>query len=148
MVYPMTPGAPDANKDMPDQIKQDYDEASDIASRSPRSACVLLRLCVEKIADDFVSGGGDLNSKIGKMVKDGLPDKIRTYMDAVRIIGGEAAHHLTMDLQDDRRTANTLFMLVNYISDWAYTQKKLGEEIFETLPEGKKAAIEKRDADA
>lgn len=145
MVYPMASNAPMSNPDMPDDIKKDYEEAREIESRSPRSACVLLRLCVEKIAVDLVEGKGDLNSKIAKMVRDGLSKDICDDMDMTRLIGGQAAHRLEMDLRDDHKTATALFRIVNYISDWAYTQKRVRKEIRASIPDSKKAAIKKRD---
>ena len=60
-----------------------YEEARGVESVSPRAACMLLRLCVEKIASDLVPGSGDLNEKIGKMVKNGLPEDVRKAMDYV-----------------------------------------------------------------
>lgn len=147
MIYPTASSAPMSNPDMPDDIKKDYEEAREIESRSPRSACVLLRLCVEKMADDLVEKG-DLNAKIGRMARDGLSEEIRKDMDTVRIIGGQAAHRLEMDLRDDHKTATALFKIVNYISDWAYTQKRVREEIRASMPDNKKAAMEKRDAGA
>ena len=141
----MASNTPMANPDMPDDIKKDYEEAREIESRSPRSACVLLRLCVEKIANDLVKKNGDLNSKISKMVQDGLSKDICDDMDTVRIIGGQAAHRLEMDLRDDHKTTTALFKIVNYISDWAYTQKRIRKEIRAGIPASKKAAIKKRD---
>ena len=144
MVFPLTGNAPLPNPDMPEEIKQDYLEARDIITRSPRSACVLLRLCVEKICDEKVSGG-DLNEKIGKLVEQGLDSNIKMALDAVRVIGGQAVHQLEMSLKDDTKTALALFEIVNYISVWAHTSKKQIDSIFQNLPDSKKAAINKRD---
>ena len=133
------------NPDMPEEIKQDYKEARDIVEMSPRSACMLLRLCIEKICDEKISGSGDINEKIGKMVSNGLNDKIKKALDSVRVIGGEAVQVSQMDLKDDRETATKLFKIVNFISQWAHTSEKEINDIFDTLPESKKDAIKKRD---
>lgn len=145
MVYPSTMMGPLPNPDMPDEIKVDYNEARDIGNCSPRSACVLLRLCIEKICDNLGAKGSDLNEKIGKLVERGMDERIQKALDSVRVIGGQAIHPLEMDLKDDATTANSLFGLVNLISDWAYTQKKKIDEVYGKLPQGKKDAIEKRD---
>ena len=144
-IYPSTGNAPLPNPDMPEEIKQDYNEARDIVERSPRSACMLLRLCVEKICDKKIPGSNDMNEKIGKMVNKGLDDRIKKALDSVRVIGGEAAHDLKMDLKDDRETATKLFKIVNFISQWAHTSEKEINSIFDTLPDSKKDAIRERD---
>lgn len=145
MIYPSISMGPLPNPDMPDEIKIDYNEARDVGNRSPRSACVLLRLCIEKICDNLGAQGNDLNEKIGKLVGRGMDEQIQKALDAVRVIGGQAVHPLEMDLRDDTTTANSLFGLVNLISDWGYTQKKKIDEVYGKLPKGKKDAIEKRD---
>ena len=147
MIYPAVSNAPMANPDMPEEIKADYEEARSVESVSPRAACMLLRLCVEKIANDLVPGSGDLNEKIGKMVKNGLPEDVRKAMDYVRVFGGEAAHPLEVELRDDHETATMLFNIVNYISYREHTQKLL-DRIVESMPDSKKAAIARRDAGA
>ena len=144
-IYPSTGNAPMPNPDMPKEMKQDYNEARDIVERSPRSACMLLRLCVEKICDEKIPEGGDMNEKIGKMVGKGLDDRIKKALDSVRVIGGEAVHALQMDLKDDREIATKLFKIVNFISQWAHTSEKEIDRIFDILPDSKKNAIRKRD---
>ena len=145
MVFPLTGNAPLPNPDMPDDIKSDYLEARNIVTSSPRSACVLLRLCVEKICDEKNATGSTLNDKIGMLVKQGLGDEIKNALDSVRIIGGQAVHPLMMDLKDDTKTATALFQVVNYISDWAHTRGKTIQNIFDSLPNEKKKAIKDRD---
>ncbi len=146
MIFPSTGNVAMPNPDIPDEIKNDYNEARDIVSRSPRSACALLRLCIEKICTEKVPTGKDLNEKIKKLAEKGLNDKIINALDSVRVIGGQAVHPLKMDLKDDVNTATKLFDIINYISDWAYTKEKTIDHIFKSLPEGKKEAIEKRDS--
>ena len=124
MVYPQNGSAPPPNPDMPELIMNDYNEARCVVDRSPRSACMLLRLCVENICNEKVSSNGDLNEKIGQMHKMGLSGDIKNALDSVRVMGGQAAHPLEMDLTMAKSTATTLFRIVNYISHWAYTQKK------------------------
>jgi len=145
MIYPSLKTAPLPNQDLPQEIKDDYNEARDIVERSPRAACALLRLCIEKICDEQIHGSGDLNEKIGKLVSQGLDPRIQKALDTVRVIGGEAIHSLQMDLKDDPDTAKSLFTSVNVIADWAYTQKKNVDTLYGSLPKGKKEAIEKRD---
>lgn len=146
MVYPLSRSSPMPNNDLPQEIKDDYNEARDIVERSPRAACALLRLSIEKICNEQVPGSGDLNAKIAKLVTQGLDSRIQRALDSVRVIGGEAVHPLQMDLKDDIKTAKSLFNLVNVIADWAYTQKKNVDEIYDNLPTSKKEAIEKRDS--
>ena len=144
MVYPSNGSAPPPNPDMPSDIKRDYEEARTVIDNSPRSACMLLRLCVEKICMEKVSSGGDLNEKIKKMVDRGLDHRIEKALDSVRVFGGEAVHPLQIDLKDDRSTATRLCRIVNHISQWAYTSEKEINDMFDDIPESKKNAINKR----
>jgi hypothetical protein len=50
-----------------------------------------------------------------------------------------------MDLKDDVETANKLFGLVNLIAQAMITQPKETKQLYETLPEHKRKAIEDRD---
>ena len=145
MIFPSNSNAPLPNSDMPKQIKEDYHEARDLVTRSPRSACVLLRLCVEQICNEKMPGRDDLNEKIRKMVEQGLDSRIEKAMDSVRVIGGQAVHPLEMDLKDDTHTATALFRIVNHISEWAYTREREIDSIYDGLPDSKKNAIGKRD---
>ena len=145
MVFPRSGNAPLPNPDMPDSIKEIYVEARNVATPSPRSACVLLRLCVESICNEKINTTEDLNAKIKKMVQLGLNERIKNALDIVRVIGGEAAHPLTMNLKDDKQTAIALFHIVNSISDWAYTSEKRIDNLYGNLPQSKKTAIDKRD---
>lgn len=145
MVFPLTGNAPPPNSDMPENIKKDYLEACDIVSRSPRSARGLLRLCAEKICNEQEVEGKDLNEKIGNLVKIGSDPEITHNLDVIRVMGNQAVHPSDTSLDDDAETTSKLFKLINLISLWAYTNKKMSDELFGDLSDGQKEAIKKRD---
>jgi hypothetical protein len=145
MVYPDSSPAPLPNPDLPDDIKADYDEARNIISRSPRGACALLRLCLQKLCGFLGESGKDINTDIAALVAKGLNPKIQKSLDIVRVIGNEAVHPGQIDLRDQSATAAQLCNLLNFIADAMITQPKAIEAIYSKLPESKLEQIEKRD---
>ena len=118
IVYPLFGNTPMPNDDIPDEIKRDYNEARIICKLSPRSACILLRLCIEKICDDKNAEGYNLNDKIIFLCEHNLDPRIINRLDAIRVIGNNAAHPLAMDLKDDVDTAETLYYyIINQIAE-------------------------------
>lgn len=64
----------------------------------------------------------------------------------VRVIGNEAVHPGTIDLNDNKTIAVQLFGLVNTIVETAIVGPAHIDELFETVvPEAKRKAIEARD---
>lgn len=146
MIYPATVTAPFPNPDIPDGIKADFEEARQIASSSPRGAAALLRLVIQKLCVHLGEPGKDLNKDIGSLVKKGLPERIQKALDVVRVIGNESVHPGQIDLNDNPSTTSKLFELVNIIADKMITEPKEIDKLFDGLPDGKKEAIQKRDA--
>jgi endogenous inhibitor of DNA gyrase (YacG/DUF329 family) len=146
MVYPFSGTAPLPNPDMPDDVKQDYEEARDILSISPRGAAALLRLSIQKLCKHLGQPGENINSDIAALVKEGLSTKLQQALDSVRVIGNNAVHPGQIDLKDDIETANKLFVFVNIICDNQISQPKQIGEFYDTkVPENLRQAIEKRD---
>ena len=147
MVHPLLGEAPLPHEDLPYEIKQDYEEASNIISISPRSSAALLRLAIEKLTDHILNDdkGKDLNDNIRKLVEKGLPITIQQSLDILRVIGNNALHPGQIDLKDDRETALKLFELVNLITDYMITKPRQTSELYQSLPEDAKKAIAKRD---
>jgi hypothetical protein len=145
MIYPESSPAPLPNPDLPDDIKADFNEARNIISRSPRGACALLRLCLQKLCGFLGESGKDINADIAALVKKGLNPKIQQSLDIVRVIGNEAVHPGQIDLRDQPATAAQLCNLLNIIADAMITQPKAIEAIYANLPESKLEQIEKRD---
>ena len=145
MIYPDSSPAPTPNPDLPEDIKTDYEEARTIISRSPRGACVLLRLCVQKLCGFLGESGKDINADIAALVKKGLNPKIQKSLDIVRVIGNEAVHPGQIDLKDDHATAIQLFQLVNVIVDAMIGQPKRIDAVYERIPPTQLKQIEERD---
>ena len=145
MIYPNKVTAPLPNVDLPEDIKKNFEEARQIANLSPKGAAALLRLAIQKLCVHLEEPGKDLNKDIGSLVKKGLPVGIQKALDIVRVIGNESVHPGQIDISDDPATTAKLFELVNIIASKMITEPKEIDKLFDGLPDGKKAAIQKRD---
>lgn len=133
------------NADLPSDIAADFEEASGIVNESPRGAAALLRLCVQKLCRHLGQSGKNIDDDIAALVRTGLNPLVQKSLDIVRVIGNEAVHPGTIDLNDNRDTALRLFEVVNAIADALITHPKSIESLYGKLPEAKRIAIEKRD---
>lgn len=145
LFYPPSYVTPIPSDDMPENVKDDYEEARSIFNQSPRGAAALLRLAIQKLMKELGETGKDLNNDIGNLVKKGLSERIQQALDVVRVIGNNAVHPGEINIDDNPDTALNLFKLINLIVEHMITQPKEVSELFESLPEGAKEAISKRD---
>ena len=146
LVLPVQNEAPLPAADLPEALQQDFEEARQVLPVSPRGAAALLRLVVQKLLPLIGADEDDINKMIGQLVANGkINPQIQRALDAVRIIGNEAVHPGTMDLQDDERTALSLFGLINYIVEKAITEPNEINAIYAGLPPAKLDGIANRD---
>ena len=145
ILYPPTQYEVEPNEDLDNSIKADFNEARTILDLSPRGAAALLRLCVQKLCKQLGQPGKNINNDIAALVKNGLDPKVQQALDIVRVIGNEAVHPGTVDLNDNREVAATLFRLVNQIAYDMITRPKELDALYNSLPADKKDAIAKRD---
>lgn len=145
LIYPKSSIAPLPNEDMPDDVMDDYLEARNIVNDSPRGACALLRLALQKLMPHLGESGKYLNEDIGNLVSKGISVDIQKALDSVRVIGNDAVHPGELDLKDDDSTAITLFRLINYIIENQISSKKEIDNIYSGLPKNKVKGIENRD---
>ncbi|MCQ8104859.1 DUF4145 domain-containing protein [Methylomonas sp. SURF-2] len=145
IIFPLNMTAEPPNQDLPEEITEDYDEARAIVNLSPRGAAALLRLAIQKLCAHLGQPGKNINSDIKGLVAAGLPPKVQEALDSVRVIGNESVHPGTIDLKDDRDTANQLFRLVNFIAQKMLTEPREIDEIYSSLPADKLKSIHERD---
>ena len=136
----------EANEDMPNSVKQLYDEAGLIYNKSPRAACALLRLAIDRLCNELGETDRDINKNIGALVRKGLPQTVQQALDVVRVIGNKAVHpgQIAFDV-DDKNTATMLMRLLNIIVERMITEPKEIDSLYQGLPESVRNAIENRD---
>lgn len=145
LVYPEASGAPPPHPEMPEAVRFDYEEAADIAARSPRGAAGLLRLAIQKLVNEL-EPDKNLNDGIGKLVERGLDPTVQQALDIVRVVGNNALHPGEMDVNDSPQTAMALFGLTNEITEAMIARPRRVAALYGTLPEGAREAVVKRDA--
>lgn len=145
IIYPATGTAPPVNVDTPDDIKDDYNEASSILAASPRGAAALLRLAIQKLCKELGQPGKNVNSDIGALVAGGIDRRMQQAFDVLRLVGNDAVHPGQIDLRDDREMAEGLFRLFNVIVEKLISEPKHIEEMYGKLPPEKLMQIEQRD---
>ncbi len=138
--------AEEANPEMPEAVKQLYNEAGLIYNKSPRAACALLRLAIDKLCNELGENDKDINKNIGALVEKGLPKSVQQALDIVRVVGNKAVHpgQIAYDV-DDKGTASMLMHLLNIIVTRMISEPKEIETLYQGLPESVKESIEKRD---
>ncbi|RZK35686.1 MAG: DUF4145 domain-containing protein [Hymenobacter sp.] len=146
MVYPLFGSAPIPNADMPEDAKQDYEEARNIVATSPRGAAALLRLAVQKLCKHLGEPGENINTDIKNLVAKGLPEVVQQALDSVRVVGNNAVHPGQIDFTDNANVANCLFTMLNFICDNRITQPKMISQFYQaTVPVDTQGHINKRD---
>ena len=145
-IYPQKQ-AIEPNIDMPPSVKSLFEEAGKIYSLSPRAACALLRLAIDRLCNELGENDRDINKNIGAMVSKGLPPRIQQALDVVRVVGNKAVHPGTIAFDvDDENTALMLMKLLNMIVDYMISQPKALDEMYNQLTDSIKTSIAKRDA--
>lgn len=136
----------EANPDMPESVKQLYEEAGLIYNKSPRAACALLRLAIDRLCNELGETDRDINKNIGALVKKGLPQSVQQALDFVRVVGNKAVHpgQIAFDV-DDKETAIKLMRLLNIIVERMITEPNVINSLYQRLPETIKESIENRD---
>ncbi len=131
---------------MPENVKAIYLEASSICHRSPRAACALLRLAIERLCDGLDAKGPNLDSKISDLVKRGLSEDVQQALDLVRVVGNKAVHPGQIEFDvDNEQTAGMLFNLLNIIVQRLISQPATIKALYETLPDAIRAGVVQRD---
>lgn len=143
--YPEFPPE-EANPDMPQSVLEIYNEAGLIFRKSPRAACALLRLAVERLCNELGETKNSLDENIASLVKKGLSNDIIKQLDILRVVGNKAIHPGYIDLNvDNPVVAYQLMKVLNNIVQRLITEKKQTDFLYDKLPEGIKEKIIERD---
>lgn len=140
-------GIPPVNDDLSTNVKKLYREAGSIMTKSPRASTALLRLALETmLTDDFGITSGSINSKIGTLYSNNIPEEIDTALHFLRIAGNAADHIdpglIKLDGIDGENTVRTLFEVINYIAEDQITRKKKLRDLSRLFTPGQKTGID------
>ena len=149
MIRPNVSTAPLPHEDMPNDVKELYEEARLISGLSPRAAAALLRVSLERLTAFLWESKWKLNTRIWNLSKKWLPKKVIQSLDILRVTANEWwSHSWEIDLtwKDNQETVNKLFFLVNFIVEKTISEPKAIEDMYWNLPEDKIKWIQNRDA--
>ena len=134
------------NEDMPLAVIRLYREAALISYKSPRAACALLRLAIDKLCHELGENEDSIDKNIAALVKRGLPTEVQKALDIVRVVGNKAVHPgvIAFDV-DDKATATMLMHLLNIIVTRMISEPNEINQLYQSLPQSAKDSIEKRD---
>lgn len=133
--------------EMPEDVKELYDEARNIFYLSPKGACAILRLGLQKLCNRLAEHpeDGKIDDAIKYLVANGLPSTLQKSMDAIRVIGNEAVHPGQINVDDNKEIASALFKLMNIIVEKMVIEPKEIADIYNILPQSKIDGINNRD---
>lgn len=134
------------NPEMPNSVLQLYNEAGLIFNKSPRAACALLRLAIEKLCNELGECNGNIDKDIANLVRKGLPVDIQQALDIVRVVGNKAVHpgQISFDV-DSIEEVNILFNIINVIVERLISEPNRLDYLYNQLPESIRQNIIKRD---
>ena len=147
LIWPLNTGVEAPIDDMPEDIKNLYNEASGILELSPKGACAILRLALQKLCNRLANQEEKkkIDGAIKKLVENGLPKTLQKAMDTVRIVGDEAVHPGEINIDDNKDMAIAMFRLMNIIVEKVIVEPKEIDELYQLMPDNKLKGIENRD---
>lgn len=146
IVYPDQAVVDPPNDDIEEEIKAIYWEAAAIVKESPRGASALLRLALQLLLKQIGKTGKNINADIKELVAEGLSQRIQQALDLLRVVGNNAVHPGTIDLEDSPDIALKLFHVINFIANEMITKPKELDLLYTDLvPEETKQHIQERD---
>ncbi|MBA4365228.1 MAG: hypothetical protein C0398_04370 [Coprothermobacter sp.] len=93
-MYPLGSLRDPVPPEVPPAIKEDYDEAAQILSLSPKGSAALSRRCLQAV---LVDEGGAKKKNLGDQIDEvtpSIPAYLGEVLDQVRVIGNFSAHPL------------------------------------------------------
>jgi hypothetical protein len=141
-VYPIGAARGPVPKEVPPDLAQDYVEACNVLSISPKASAALSRRCLQNILHSRGYRDRDLAREIDLLLnetdpKKALPHKLRETVDAIRNFGNFSAHPI-----DDKTTLQVI-EVEDHEAEWCL---EMIEELFDHFYVGPAAAKAKKDA--
>lgn len=138
---------PQPHPDMPEHIRKTFIEAGSVMHLSLGSSAALSRLTLENLLKHLGYEKGSLNDKIGKVISDGkVSAHVAKMLDIIRTYGNSGAHSGIINLDENPEIPRFLLELINLVVEHMITLPNKVDTMFDAIPPGIKAGIEKRDS--
>lgn len=147
LIYPKIFNVIEPNPDMPEDVKNFFNEARSVSDNSTRAATALLRIATEKLVKDLLGlkGSEYANTKMHDAIErlykgKNLNLSIYKALMSLKLFGNEASHpnedlsRLEEYFSNDKDLMNKLFNLLNLIVDDLISKPKQIEELFNSAP--------------
>lgn len=134
--------------DMPSDVKKIYSEVRKVSNDSPRAACAILRLGLEKLLDHIYGNTESLNHNIGLLVNEtNYGNEFQQALDSIRVTGDAILHPGVVNLKnaEKRETALAMFDFLNAVTKILISDPKFKQKYYQNIPKRQKDSIEKRD---
>lgn len=130
-IHPKTSDITKPNKDMPQNIKDLYNEASSVFELSPRSSLAIIRLALDLLCIELEAKKEDsLFKKVEWLYEENvINDELKVLAHGVRGFGNDAVHPRNIDEKIDPKDAMLVFELINIIVDEKITKVKRKNEL-------------------
>lgn len=142
IIYPRQSARPPLPWEVPEHIREDYNEASQVLPLSPKASAALSRRLLQHILrEHWKIKHRSLAQEIEQfLAMSGVPSYLAEALDAVRAIGNLAAHPakdqttgLIVDVEPGE--AEWLLEVIELLCDFSYVQPKLLEQRKQQLNE-------------
>lgn len=135
IIFPKTSNIESPNKDMPIEIKNLYNEAREIINLSPKSACALLRLALQKLMPHIGGEGKNIAKDINTLKENGKIDStVYDALESLRLVGNNAVHPGKINIDDQPEYAQGLFSLLNYVIEELISRPNRAKKFRDSLP--------------
>jgi hypothetical protein len=153
MVYPQARLGATPHADMPEQVRELYEEASAVAAVSRRAGAALARCTVErliKILDPEAPSNANLDTRISRL-KPRITRSLGEMLDVVRVTGNGALHvddqpgELVVMALDDEEGPQLLELLLQAANDLVeelVTRPSTTQGLWSKLPSGVRARMQ------
>lgn len=147
MVWPTLPTVPPSAY-LPDDVLEAYDEAQTVIGISPRCACAMLRLALDRLAIHL--GAAENQSLSSKIKSLPIPERYGPLAEACRVVGNDAVHEGALDYRSDDsyELARSLSLFVNLLADMLIGTPAKASEIIENANAAKAERKAERKAEA
>ncbi|MGM0906859.1 MAG: DUF4145 domain-containing protein [Pseudomonadota bacterium] len=121
---------------VPEQIKNDYEEACKIVSLSPKASATLLRRCLQGIIRDFWQVNEKNLYREIEAIKNNIDKQIWDAINAVRQVGNIGAHmerDVNTIIEVEPHEAEMLTKLIEFVIEQTYIKREEQNQMLQSI---------------